>query len=426
MNRRDFIKASALAGLAIAAPLPFSKMARAETLGPYQGPLWITINATGGWDPTMVCDPKGNTINQSFNEGDILQYRNLKVAPNPNTPSLQSWFETYYKDILVINGIDTATLNHGPGRRNIWSGQLGDGNPNVAALVAACAQPDAPMAFINEGGFEDTAGVITATRANSNNLGFFKKMANPNYVDKEGTGTYFEDDVLEVMHEARKARLERQLSGKTLPRVKHSLSTLNIARMGQGKLKKLLTHLENPQGNTQLIRQAKLVLAAYEAGLAVSAHLSVSGFDTHGDHDNTQGMALEELFEGVKFITDEVVSRGMEDNVIIAISSDFARRPVYNGGNGKDHWAYTSMVLYGPGHFKGNRVAGGTTQDGQDATRVDPNDIFGSTYSDADQSKTRIRPSHIHQAMRDLAGISENPVTQNFPLMTDVTMPFFS
>ena len=81
----------------------------------------------------------------------------------------------------------------------------------------------------------------------------------------------------------------------------------------------------------------------------------------------------------------------MEDNVILAVFR-LCARPVYNGGNGKDHWAYTSMVLYGPGHFKGNRVAGATTQDGQDATRVDPNDIFGSTYSDADQSKTRIRP----------------------------------
>ena len=111
---------------------------------------------------------------------------------------------------------------------------MGNWGMVIPTSLSSCgAQPDAPMAFINEGGFEDTAGVITATRANSNNLGFFKKMANPNYVDKEGTGTYFEDDVLEVMHEARKARLERQLSGKTLPRVKNSLSTLNIARMGK-------------------------------------------------------------------------------------------------------------------------------------------------------------------------------------------------
>ena len=66
MNRRDFLKASAMAGLAVASPLPFMKMARAEELGTYDGPLFITINATGGWDPTMVCDPKGNGINGSF------------------------------------------------------------------------------------------------------------------------------------------------------------------------------------------------------------------------------------------------------------------------------------------------------------------------------------------------------------------------
>ena len=54
MKRRDFLKTTALAGLAVAAPLPFSSIARAEDVGSYEGPLWITINASGGWDPTIV------------------------------------------------------------------------------------------------------------------------------------------------------------------------------------------------------------------------------------------------------------------------------------------------------------------------------------------------------------------------------------
>ena len=66
MKRRDFLRAAAMAGLAVTTPLSLTPRARAEEIGSYDGPLWITINCDGGWDPTMVCDPKGNSVNQSF------------------------------------------------------------------------------------------------------------------------------------------------------------------------------------------------------------------------------------------------------------------------------------------------------------------------------------------------------------------------
>ena len=59
MTRRDFAKLTSSAGLA--AMIPFSNIssARAEVKAPYEGPLFILINAMGGWDPTSICDPKG-------------------------------------------------------------------------------------------------------------------------------------------------------------------------------------------------------------------------------------------------------------------------------------------------------------------------------------------------------------------------------
>ena len=41
--------------------IPFANTtrARAESKAPYEGPLFILINAQGGWDPTSLCDPKG-------------------------------------------------------------------------------------------------------------------------------------------------------------------------------------------------------------------------------------------------------------------------------------------------------------------------------------------------------------------------------
>lgn len=420
MKRRDFFRAAALAGLSVATPWPLSRMARAEEIGSYDGPLWITINATGGWDPTMVCDPKGNSVNQSFTPDQIVNKGPFSVAP---IDFVEAFFEAYKSKLMVINGIDLSTNNHAPGRRNVWSGNLGEGHPGIAALVAGCAAPDAPMAFINDGGYEETAGIVTATRPESNNLDFFKRIANPSYIDAQGLDRYHDDEVADTIRKARMARLNTQRSGQTLPRARHSMDTLYTARVGQGQLKKLIKHLENPTGGNKLIRQAKLTLAAYQAGLVAGAHLEATGFDTHSDHDNRQTNALQELFAGLQFLLDEIENLGLSDSVVVLVSSDFSRTPTYNGNNGKDHWPYTSMLLYGPGRIPGGRLVGATT-DMQDILRVDPTDP-SVVLADEDQSGVRITPAHIHQGLREIAGLSLNPLAQQFPLMASPMVSLF-
>ncbi|MDP6947089.1 MAG: DUF1501 domain-containing protein, partial [Myxococcota bacterium] len=348
-----------MAGLAVASPLGLSRMARAEEIGSYDGPLWITINCSGGWDPTMVCDPKGNSVNQSFTTEQILTKGPFAVAP---IDFVDTFFEAHKSKLMVINGIDLSTNNHEPGKRNVWSGRLGEGHPNIAALIAGCAAPDAPMAFINDGGYEETAGLVTATRPESSDLDFFKRIANPNYVDAQGADTYHDDEVADAIRKARKARLDTQRSGQTLPRARLSMDTLYTARVGQTQLKKLIKHLENPTGGNKLIRQLKLTLAAYQAGLVAGAHLSTGGFDTHDDHDNRQTSALSELFLGLEYLFEELELTGLSDSVVVMVSSDFSRTPTYNGNNGKDHWPYTSMMLYGPGRIPGGRLLGATDE----------------------------------------------------------------
>lgn len=420
MKRRDFLRRAAMAGLALATPLSWVRPARAEDIGSYDGPLWITINCDGGWDPTMVCDPKGNSVNQSFTPDQIVSSGPFSVAP---IDFVSTFFETYKSKLMVINGIDLSTNNHQPGRRNVWSGKLGEGHPNFAALVAGCAAPDAPMAFLNEGGYEETAGLVTATRPEPGNLDFFKRIANPNFIDAQGAATYHDDQTAEMVRKARMERLQTQRSVQTLPRAKGSMDTLYTARVGQTQLKKLIQHLENPTGGNKLIRQLKLTLAAYQAGLVAGAHLSSGGFDTHSDHDNRQTSALSELFEGLQFLFDELEVTGLSDSVIVAVSSDFSRTPTYNGNNGKDHWPYTSMMLYGPGRIPGGRLVG-ATDDAQEILRVDPSDP-SVILDDNDMTGVRITPAHIHTGLREIAGITNHPVAQQFPLSSEVHLPLF-
>ena len=115
MNRRDFLKLSALSGVGLGLPLlPKPVMASTE---PFAGPYVIMVNAIGGWDPTSFCDPKGmqsemelNPVNTNYFSGDIAMAGNIPYAPIGYN---QTFFEKNHQRLLIMNGIDVGTNSLG-------------------------------------------------------------------------------------------------------------------------------------------------------------------------------------------------------------------------------------------------------------------------------------------------------------------------
>lgn len=407
-NRRDFIKLCSASSLAVVGGAP--RRAFAQTDDGYDGPLFVMVHAGGGWDPTSVCDPKGRAneeaiapVNMFFTD-EIGTIGNLKYAP---IAGVQSFFETYGSQLLVINGIDTETNGHDSGTRNIWSGKLAEGYPSFAALVAGAKDPSLPLSFLSNGGYDITGGLVAPTRVGS--AADIGKIAYPNRTSLTNETPLQGVSALDPLEAARAARLERQMQVAKLPRRKHSLSMLHAARTGEGNLKKLVEVLPTlDTSNNQLKRQAQLAVASYKAGLTVSASLVLGGFDTHGNHDASQFPRLEMLLDGVDFLVKEAEAQGVADKLVVAVGSDFGRTPYYNADNGKDHWSITSMLFMGQG-IAGNRVVG-ATDDGHHPLTVNPETLA------LDPDGIRITPEHIHRSMRVLAGIDTSPVAAAYPI----------
>ena len=85
------------------------------------------------------------------------------------------------------------------------------------------------------------------------------------------------------------------------------------------------------------------------------------------------------------------------------------RTPNYNKGNGKDHWSIGSLMFLGAG-IRGNRVVGATDEK-QFLVPVDP-----KTLATDPGKGIRIRPEHLHLALRELAGIETHRFAGQFPL----------
>ncbi|WP_430462843.1 DUF1501 domain-containing protein [Thalassolituus sp. LLYu03] len=441
MKRRQFLQLMAATGMTAHMPLWTPKAWAAAAPEKFL----VVVNASGGWDPTSICDPKGlnglyadrstrydgSTNSVALDNGKKFGQIQWSAIPEYTTDTdaltriegqFDQFFTTYGNRLTVINGIDTGTNNHDTGNRVIWSGKDEIGYPSLAAYFAAATSPTLPMAFISNGGYDYTDSLVARARASS--ASFINEIADPNRYSGDRGFLYRSAnrsvDQYETVLAAQQARIQRQLDEEALPLRRKQLSQLFGVRSEDSNLGGLTVALNDIQDNVDrdanwntnrsnsLKSQAQVVVAAFKAGLAASANLNIGGFDTHGNHDASAYPQLGDLLEGVHFLQVALQYAGIADRTTIVIGSDFGRTPYYNSGNGKDHWPVTSMMVLHPGST-GGKVFGQST-DAFLAQKINRSTGLADTSGDV------LTPAHVNQALRELLGVDGGTLSDNYPL----------
>lgn len=418
IDRRQFIKYLGLAGLGAVAPMPGSLRA----LEPYRGPFYISIAAIGGWDVTSFCDPKLNvsgmpTLNNWANNESVGTAGNIRFAPVANNAT---FFERFHRDMLVINGIDTQTNSHDDGVRHTWSGRLGIGYPSFGAIAAATIAPELPLSLVHSRGYSETAGITRYSRLESPEL--IRNLVNDAMVF-DGNNTYglYEAGELSLIAAAHAERLARQRADQALlPRQQSNINALYLANATRGDLDAFASLLPETFETDRDLLAAQMALLAYQSGLSTACQLGITGFDTHQNHDQTHFARLAKLTDLITFLFDTASAAGFADRLVVVVTSDFGRRPLYNPGDGKDHWPIGSALILQQGASWGNRVVG-LTDEMQNALRINPQTL----QRDDSDSGLVLEPRHLQQALRQLGGIADSPIAQRFPLNAE-TVDFFN
>lgn len=432
IKRRSFLQLMAGAGLASGVPALAlgSRAAQADEVSPYSGDFYISIDAEGGWDVTSFCDPKQNpAINHWADSGTTQTISGSPIQYAPFAHNSR-FFNKHYSDMLVINGVDAQTNAHQAGRRYNWSGRLAEGYPSFAALAAAVYGKDLPLAYLSNGGYNQTADLVSYTLMQDPSA--LNKLVYPDrFVDYDPT----QDDLAKYYHrkstrdliasyqQQRLSRLQAAAQQSTLaPRLRNAINQFANAKQGESLLARLEAHIpETLVGYTDddgewnpLLRQAQIAIAAYKSGLCVSCDLVSWGFDTHADHDAEQGSAMRRLQNGIEFLWAEAERQGIADKLRVLVSSDFGRTPAYNEGDGKDHWPIGSALFMAKNASWANRVVGATSLDHQ-AQNLNPQTL----QLDSSEAGIRVQPKHIQYALRKLAGIENHEICQRFPLQAE-------
>jgi uncharacterized protein (DUF1501 family) len=411
--RRNFLKYCGLAGVGLAMPA-FPKWARAEIANePYPGPYYVVLNASGGWDTTYLMDPKGiNEINRLYQEGDILTRGAHKFAPTAEHiqggMSNEDFYAAYGDEILVLNGLDYSVNNHSPGARYMATGKLDSlAFPTFAALVAACQGPTCPLAFLTFGNYSATGNLTAMSRIPY--LPSLSRIANADAIEGNARSPYHDRFALDRIEQA--LADSNAAAGQTprLPRLERAENMLYAAQVNSKALERVTPHIPKSIPKERLAQQAEIALASFKAGVCVSANLTIGQFDSHANNDPDQMKLIPEFLAGIAYLLRRAEELQIREQLVVIVQSEMGRTPTYNKGNGKDHWSIGSIMFLGRG-IKGNRVIGATDEK-QFQLTIDP-----ATLALSPEQGVRVRPEHIHTALRELAGLAEHPFSQKFPL----------
>jgi hypothetical protein len=413
-DRRNFLKRCALAGLGVAVPLRYPLPTQAQTRNePYEGPYYVVFNASGGWDTTYLMDPKGvNNINRLYQEGDILTRGAHKYAPTARHIqgglSNEDFYAQFGNELLVFNGLDYSVNNHAPGARYMATGKLDSmAYPTFAALVAACQGPACPLSFLTFGNYSATGNLVAMSRVPY--LPSLRRLANGDAVDGNERSPYHDRFALDRIERALQVQVESRAATPRLPRAEHADNMLFAAQANSKALERVTPYIPREIPRERLSQQADIALASFKAGVCVSANLSIGQFDSHANNDPDQMRLIPEFLAGIRYITRRAEDLRIRDRLVIIVQSEMGRTPTYNSGNGKDHWSIGSIMFLGRG-IRGNRVLGAT-----DERQFHVPFNARSLILDR-QNGIRVRPEHIHTALRELAGIADHAFSRRFPL----------
>jgi len=150
------------------------------------------------------------------------------------------------------------------------------------------------------------------------------------------------------------------------------------------------------QAGQRLLMARRLV----EAGTRLVT-MTYGGWDMHQNITSSFKRQMPELDGGLGALLDDLGDRGMLDETLVMVSSEFGRTPKINNDAGRDHWPKVFSVMLAGGGIKGGMIYGSS-----DATAAEPED---NPVSPADLATTMYRLMGI-VADKELMAPGDRPI----------------
>lgn len=429
-------------------------MAHAE--GPSSN-LFLLVSMSGGWDQLLALDPRDNT-DARFSESEARKPGGTGIHPAydrvaeaetrallATTPSgiqragglsfgpvVPATLLRHANEVSILRGVAMDTLTHEVGRRYFMTGKFprglapnGSSIDSVAAAAAGGATLLPNLSVVAESYNEGLPPFANATVVNGATdlqvaLRPFGATLDPRgaealhrFQDGEPTCESVSLDQGGLVTTFREATGRARgivqadvasLFGFTLPAPSPETRRLYDALAIEKD-----DDLAGPRGRAAIAAQALC------SGLSDAVSVDLAGkLDSHADWDTEHAPILRESLDTlgrlIQVLKDAPHKAGgsVWSRTTMLVYSDFARTPLLNSRNGRDHHLASSALVAGP-KIRGNRIIGATSDKLMTPMNIDPN--TGATKDDG----VRLRPADIHATLLTSMGIALTPIQNQNP-----------
>nr|MBK9652227.1 DUF1501 domain-containing protein [Bacteroidota bacterium] len=338
MNRRDFIKQSALVSGSILLP---SFLKPLSALGNSTGnKKLVVIQLSGGNDGLNTIVPYRNDIYYKVRPSisiakDTVLKLNDELGFNPALKPLKSLFDA--GNMCIINGVGYPNPDKSHFRSmDIWqsassssevisTGWLGrylDSNCDGCIQPHHAIETDDSLSLALKGAARKGMAIKEPAQ--------LSRVANEPFIKNVCSAVQtnmLTDDNLGYLY---KTLIESEQSANYVySKVK---TQKNIAEFDKEKFSQSMSLI------------SRFILS----GLSTKVYYtSIGSFDTHANQNNQQDRLLGQFAQGVKSFMDDIEQSSFKDDVLIMVFSEFGRRVAQNAGQGTDHGTASNMFLIG-------------------------------------------------------------------------------
>jgi len=322
---------------------------------------FLFVHAEGGWDPLCVFAPLFDAPQIDMEPGtQPLAIGNFNLVDSAARPAVPTFFQRWGDQTVLINGLNTRSVNHETCQSVALTGSTSDGASDWATLIAVAAEHKyyLPHLVLNGPSFPG-AHTIVVSRAEGlvegAVNGFVLEDGSPSLTPPSAQSTALVNQFVE-----RRATALAASAGAP------GMASSHLAAIKRSQALADASDLVRFPAVEDLSSRASNAITLLADGITRCASVSTDFvWDTH--EDNTPQTALfQQLFTDLDTImetlanTDGPDGNPLADDTVVVVLSEMARTPAYNAQQGRDHWPYTTAMLIGAG-IEGNRTIGGYT-----------------------------------------------------------------
>jgi len=372
---------------------------------------YLFIFARGGWDPSWCFAPDADaTMVDGDPSGTAAEVSGIPFVDSGARPAVRQFFEDYGSLACVLNGIEVRSLTHERCRRLILCGSNeADGDDWPVTLAAQSAPTTLPHLVLTGPAFTSRYA-SSAVRLGGNNQ--LAELLSGSYDQHAGSGLR----PLSAAHSQAAADFARARAQAWAGSLKagqardwgedllRSYDQLDLSREIADRLE-----VEGIGSDTLIPVPDRVApaLRCFSEGItrcAIVEHLGLYdlSWDTHSGND-MQGAHYQALFDDLRTIaatmgaTPGTAGGSLLDETTVVVFSEMGRTPRLNAAGGKDHWTFTSTLLFGAG------VRGGQAIGGYSAGMVGQPVDLGTGALDAEG--TALVPEHLGATLFAMAGL---------------------